>query len=181
LALITHRSSLSLVAVRAASRLQLRNNLFTKTGRHQMGRYFFHLWMLVVFFLVGGGSQQALAQVLYGSIVGNVTDQSGASIPRAVVEAKVFETNATFNTTTDEGGLYILTNIPPGTYDITISKPGFRAVDVRKIPVVINTPVRVDERCKSVRPRRASPSRRRPRHCKRTFRTCTQTSDPRNS
>lgn len=144
MALITHRSSLSLVAVRAASRLQLRNSLFTKTGRHQMGRYFFHLWMLVVFFLVGGGSQQALAQVLYGSIVGNVTDQSGASIPRAVVKAKVFETNATFNTTTDEGGLYILTNIPPGTYDITISKPGFGAVEARKILVVINTPVRVD-------------------------------------
>ena len=84
------------------------------------------------------------AQVLFGSIVGNVTDSSGASIPSATVAATQVETNETHEVKSNDSGGYTLTTIPAGTYMVVISKTGFRTFDATAVQVRLNTVVRVD-------------------------------------
>jgi len=59
----------------------------------------------------------ARAQVLYGSIVGNVQDSSGAALPGATVTITSRETNLTRSTVTNEVGGYTFANVLAGTYD----------------------------------------------------------------
>ena len=53
-----------------------------------------------------GWPTPAGAQVLYGSLVGNVTDETGASIPGATVTITHRETAASRETVTDTAGVY---------------------------------------------------------------------------
>src|SRR3954451_14159248 len=66
------------------------------------------------------------AQVLYGSIVGTVTDPSSAVIANAQIKAVNPATGETRETTTDDAGHFTLSNLIPGSYDIRISAPSFR-------------------------------------------------------
>jgi hypothetical protein len=70
-----------------------------------------------------------------GAINGIVTDPSGAVISNVTVIATLRQTGQQFTVTTGADGAYIIRNIPPGTYDITISAPGFRATQIRTVPV----------------------------------------------
>jgi len=65
------------------------------------------------------------AQLLQGSITGNVTDASGAAVPDARVVAKEQQTNFTRETTTNSGGVYSLPTMPPGTYAVTVTAPSW--------------------------------------------------------
>jgi len=56
-------------------------------------------------------------QVLYGSLVGNVTDPQQAAVVGAVVTIKNNSTGYSLETTTDDRGVYEFGNIPPGAYD----------------------------------------------------------------
>jgi hypothetical protein len=94
--------------------------------------------------LVGALTPPAAAQVLYGSIVGNVTDAQGAAIPGATVTVVNKETNLTREATTNTEGNYSLVNILPGRYDVKISLQGFREVLRANVPVTIGQLSRVD-------------------------------------
>ena len=65
------------------------------------------------------------AQVLYGSIVGTVTDPSAAVIAKAQIKAVNPATGETREATTDDAGHFTLSNLIPGSYDIRISAPEF--------------------------------------------------------
>jgi hypothetical protein len=86
----------------------------------------------------------AAAQVLYGSIVGNVTDSQGAAVPGAAVTIVNKETNLTREATTNAEGNYNLVNVLPGRYDVKISLSGFREVLRANVPVTIGQLSRVD-------------------------------------
>src|SRR5262245_13143615 len=88
--------------------------------------------------------QRAEAKVLYGSIVGNVKDASGAAVPRATVTATNKATNLTREVTTDEAGSYSFADLPAGTYSLKISQPGFKTFEQTEVPVSINNVNRVD-------------------------------------
>ena len=77
------------------------------------------------------------AQVLYGSIVGNVKDSQGAVIPGATVTATNTETNLTRETVTNAEGAYSLTNVLPGPYAVRITMTGFREAIQANVPVTI--------------------------------------------
>ncbi len=78
------------------------------------------------FLFLGYDAGIASAQVLYGSIVGTVTDQANAVVPKTVVTAKNTSTGLSRQVTTDEAGYYSITNLPEGTYDLSGSAAGFR-------------------------------------------------------
>src|SRR5262245_12492229 len=69
----------------------------------------------------------ARAQLLQGTIDGNVTDSTQAAIAGANVTAKDQQTNFTRETSTSSLGGYSLSGLPPGTYTITVSSPGFQS------------------------------------------------------
>ncbi|MEK7409389.1 MAG: carboxypeptidase-like regulatory domain-containing protein, partial [Acidobacteriota bacterium] len=66
-------------------------------------------------------AQPAEAQVLYGSIMGTVEDQSAALVPKAAVTITSKATGLTRETTTDEAGRYSMLNVVPGSYDLKIA------------------------------------------------------------
>jgi hypothetical protein len=86
------------------------------------------------------------AQVLYGSIVGTVEDQSGALVLKASVVATNKETGAARETSTDEAGRYAILNVLPGRYDVRIGATGFKTFTRPDVVVTINTVSRVDMR-----------------------------------
>src|SRR5215467_1153197 len=86
----------------------------------------------------------AEAQLLQGTIDGNVMDSSQAAIAGALVTAKNQQTNFARETTTNEVGGYSLPGLPPGTYMITVSLAGFQSYTQTDIAVVPNTIRRVN-------------------------------------
>src|SRR5262252_3402926 len=65
------------------------------------------------------------AQVLYGSLTGNVSDPNNASVAGAKVEARNVNTGTVQEATTDSNGIYRFVTVLPGTYTITITAAGF--------------------------------------------------------
>jgi hypothetical protein len=84
------------------------------------------------------------AQVLYGSIVGAVTDASGLAVPGATVKITQTETNQARETTTNETGAYTFPNVASGTYKVDVTLSGFQPFELRDVTVRLNTAVRVD-------------------------------------
>ena len=91
-----------------------------------------------------GALPSAEAQVLYGSIVGAVVDQSDAAVPNATVTATSKQTGLTRETSTDLSGRYSLVNLLPGTYNLRVSASGFRTLVREDILVRINAVTRAD-------------------------------------
>src|SRR5580704_1824972 len=69
------------------------------------------------------------------TITGTVTDSTKATVPQATVTIRNVATNVATHTTTNSAGLYFITSIPPGTYELTVEKSGFRPSKVDKIPL----------------------------------------------
>ena len=69
------------------------------------------------------------------SITGTVTDKSGAVIPDAAVAMRNVATNVFTRTKSNSAGIYFIPALPPGTYDLTVEKDGFRAFRVNSIPM----------------------------------------------
>ncbi len=67
----------------------------------------------------------AVAQIDTGAIVGTVTDQSGASIPKASIVITNESTGVVFNTETNADGQYQVTALIPGNYSVKASASGF--------------------------------------------------------
>src|SRR6185437_11255286 len=77
----------------------------------------------------------ARAQLLQGSITGNVTDASQAAVVGAKVVATEQTTNFTRDTTTNGAGVYNLPTMPPGTYTLTVTAPSFQTSTVTGVVV----------------------------------------------
>src|SRR5687767_9166058 len=100
---------------------------------------------LAVALLLGLPSPRALdAQVLYGSIVGNVRDASGAVLPGATVVVTHDETKSTRETASDAAGAYRFSTVLPGTYTIVVTMAGFQPFRRGGVPVTLNSVARVD-------------------------------------
>src|SRR6266403_1689812 len=84
------------------------------------------------------------AQVLSGSIVGQVADTSGGVVPGATVRITHRETNQSRVATTNTAGDYSFPTLPGGTYDVLISKPGFQTFTAQGVEVTAGQVARVD-------------------------------------
>ena len=67
----------------------------------------------------------ATAQEFRGSLAGKITDQNGAVVPGSKVEIKNVETGIVSTTTTGEDGSYNFALLPPGKYQLTVTKENF--------------------------------------------------------
>jgi len=79
------------------------------------------LAIFVGFAIVAGSG--ARAQLLQGTIVGDVVDSSQAAVVGAKVVATSQQTNFTREAVTNSAGAFDLPGLPPETYTITVSAP----------------------------------------------------------
>jgi hypothetical protein len=77
----------------------------------------------------------AIAQTERTSITGTVTDSTRSAVPAAAVTIRNVATNVTNRTTTNSVGIYFITSLPPGSYELIVEKSGFRSVKVDNIPL----------------------------------------------
>ena len=67
-----------------------------------------------------------LGQQGRGTILGQVSDSTGASVPGAQVTVTSVSTNQSFQTETTSEGLYLAPNLAVGEYNVSVEKAGFR-------------------------------------------------------
>jgi len=89
-------------------------------------------------------SSVGYGQVLYGSLTGNVTDPSGAAVPKVKVEALNVGTGVAKSAFCDDRGIYLLSDLQPGVYRVTLSAPSFATRVMQNVELNGNTVVRVD-------------------------------------
>src|SRR5579871_5094978 len=85
-----------------------------------------------------------LAQAVNGTLLGTVTDQTGAAVPHAQVMASETSTGAAHASATNESGNYTFPDLPPGTYSVTVEASGFKKATQQSIALASNSSVRVD-------------------------------------
>jgi hypothetical protein len=77
-----------------------------------------------------------------GALTGTVTDPTGAVVPGVTVVLVNPETNQTRTASTGSDGVYKFSLLPPGTYSVRFSAPGFKTSEVGSVTVnVTETPV----------------------------------------
>jgi hypothetical protein len=86
----------------------------------------------------------AEAQLVFGQIVGNVTDPSGGAVPAATVKITWNETNETREAKTTDTGSYTLSTVHTGTYTVAVTKEGFKTYTAQNVLVSAGSEVRVD-------------------------------------
>jgi len=80
---------------------------------------------LIQFFLAGA----LLAQSNRATITGTVTDSTGAIAPNVTVTATNVDTGVSTATVTNDDGIYVIPNLPPGKYAVEFKKDGFETVN----------------------------------------------------
>ncbi len=88
--------------------------------------------------------QHADGQVLYGSVVGSIGDQSGAVVPGALVTLTNKETGQTREGTSDSQGSFNIVNVLPGSYALKAALAGFRTIAIPNVDVSAGNVVRTD-------------------------------------
>ena len=91
-----------------------------------------------------GFSAPVVGQAVNATLLGTVTDSSGASVANAKVT--ITETNRGINHTsqTNESGNYVFPDLPPGTYRVIAELTGFKRESRAGIDLVVNSTERVD-------------------------------------
>src|SRR6266481_1079796 len=85
-----------------------------------------------------------LGQTTFGTILGTVTDPSGAAIPDVVVTVTNQGENISREVHTDAQGNYQAENVKAGLYTVTVRATGFREVTTKDIVVAARQTVRAD-------------------------------------
>lgn len=86
----------------------------------------------------------AASQAVFGAISGTVSDASGGVLPGATVAVTNLATNVTKTLTTNEAGVYNVTNLVPGIYKVEASLSGFKTAVVSSVTLEVNANQRVD-------------------------------------
>ena len=94
------------------------------------------------------GASTGWAQTFRGTILGTVTDSSGAAVVGAKVTARNVDTGIERTTTTNESGEYNIPELQIGTYKVTVEKEGFQAAVTSAVSVSVAESRRVDSTLK---------------------------------
>jgi hypothetical protein len=85
-----------------------------------------------------------LASAQEGTIVGTVTDPSGAAVPNVTISVTQVETARTRTYTTNDTGQYVAASLPIGSYELKASATGFKVEETKGIVLNVSDRIRVD-------------------------------------
>jgi len=105
------------------------------------------LRLLVVFILLS--ATLLVGQTFRGTVLGTVTDPSGAVVAGATVKVKNLGTGLERTTVTSADGSYSVPELPIGSYSVTVSQTGFKTFVATGVPVDVATERRVDAALKT--------------------------------
>ncbi len=86
----------------------------------------------------------AFAQGDRGTITGTLSDPAGAVVANAALEAKHIETGAIYPAATTATGNYTIAQLPAGTYEVSVSVPGFKKFVRSGLTVQVAATLRID-------------------------------------
>jgi len=101
-------------------------------------------FLIVVALVLAHSVQKLGAQTTVGSVVGSVTDPTGAGVPDVALKLQNVGTGETRIGATNPTGDYNFALIPPATYTLTASKSGFGTVVVENLVVTVTQTLRHD-------------------------------------
>lgn len=102
------------------------------------------VWTTILFLALMSAAGSLWGQVRSGTIVGTVTDSSGALVGGATVIIRDLGRNTPYETVTSESGVYTMPYLPVGTYGVEVKRAGFRTATVTGLEVATATTVRAD-------------------------------------
>ena len=102
------------------------------------------LGCLVAIVLITATASVSGAQSTTGSILGDITDSSGAVLAGAAVRVTISSTGASRETETNDVGAYRFAGLPPSNYTLDVQLDGFRAVTASDVVVPIAGEVKID-------------------------------------
>ena len=102
------------------------------------------LFVLLLLAFVCAGA--AYSQAVNATLLGTVTDSTGAVVPNSKVVATEENTGVSRNAQTNESGNFTFPDIPPGRYTVSAESQGFKKEIRKEIEVVIDSTVRIDLR-----------------------------------
>ena len=104
------------------------------------------LWFAVatLSLLCGLAVTNAVGQAIYGSILGTVTDPSGAAVNGAKIIATSQTKNSSVEGATNESGNYSITHLMPDVYTVRVEASGFKTIQYKDVQVSADNGSRVD-------------------------------------
>ncbi len=84
------------------------------------------------------------AQAVNATVLGTITDATGAVVPNSKVTITEVNTNLSRSTQTNESGNYTFPDVSPGRYDVSVARQGFKKAVRAAVDVLVNSTVRVD-------------------------------------
>ena len=106
---------------------------------------------LLIMFVMWGLSyplKRAYSQIVYGNIIGTVTDSSGAAIPGAKVTITNVGTTVNTTTTTNQSGNYTQLHLAAATYSVKVEASGFQTFVNQNVTVTPDSSVQVNAQMK---------------------------------
>src|ERR1035437_707950 len=116
------------------------------TRRHQMMQHGILRPLIGSIFVVSmlAFSHALLGQAVNGTLLGTVTDATGAAVPNAKVTATEVSTGAIHLSASNDRGNYTFPDLQPGNYSVTVEAKGFKKLTQQNITLLSNMAVRVD-------------------------------------
>ena len=112
---------------------------------HSMSRAYLRYMMVVIVVAIAGWSGANLwGQALYGSIYGQVTDNSGAAVKNAPITVTDETKGTSVQVSTNDVGEYSVQHLIPDVYDVAVAAPGFQKQEIKAIRVSADTSPKVD-------------------------------------
>src|ERR1043166_5283695 len=86
----------------------------------------------------------AQAQTPAATLVGRVTDASSAIVADASIRVRDTNTNEIRTARSSAEGEYTVSSLPPGTYEVTVAKPGFKQTRESALGLAVDQTARLD-------------------------------------
>jgi hypothetical protein len=122
------------------------NSMYSIGSRPKHGNLMIRggVYALLLFYIAILSGTRASAQQVYGSVVGNVVDSSGAAVAGANVTITETTKGVVFTTKTNASGLYSQGQLIPGTYTVAVEATGFSKTLSTPLTVSVDQVTRFD-------------------------------------